>query len=262
MKRFWQVGIILSITFALVMNFLVSAQVFDVPAINEISDKYATLLTPATYAFSIWTLIYVMLVVFAVYQARDIFSKSNDNTLPSKVGLLFIVSSICNGIWTYVFVKEWMLLSVTVLLVLTVCLYAIIWRAEIGLSKAKRTEIICVWWPIMLYAGWVTVATVVNVASWLKYEGITIPAWTCSIILIALGVGLLWLLFKQNLRELIFASAWGIAAIGVQQATVSQGNILVMWTAFCVAGVLIGVGGYRAYVNRHNLLPKNHQSTS
>lgn len=246
MKILWQIGSILSLGFALVANFLVGAQVLDVPAISDVSDKYATLLTPAAYAFSIWSLIYALLVVFAVYQARDILHKSTSNMLPNKIGLLFIVSSLCNGLWTYVFVREWVLLSVIVLLVLTVCLYAIIWRARIGTGKAKKAEIICVWWPIQIYTGWVTVASVVNIASWLRYEGYTMPAWICSVVLIALGATLLWLLRKQNLRELLLASSWGIAAVGAEQAVAHHGNGLVMWTAFCVAAVLVGASMYQA----------------
>ena len=59
------------------------AQVLDLPSVAVISEKYATLLTPAGYAFSIWSLIYVLLVVSVVYQARDVF-RPNKPKYPAK----------------------------------------------------------------------------------------------------------------------------------------------------------------------------------
>jgi len=38
---------------------------------GEISDMYHTYLTPAGYAFSIWSLIYILLAGFIIYQFRQ-----------------------------------------------------------------------------------------------------------------------------------------------------------------------------------------------
>src|SRR5215207_597030 len=35
---------------------------------GAVSDKYSTLVTPAGYAFSIWSLIYIGLIAFSIYQ--------------------------------------------------------------------------------------------------------------------------------------------------------------------------------------------------
>src|SRR5690606_13141587 len=102
-------------------------------SINEISDKYATYLTPAGYAFSIWSLIYVLLVVLTVYQMRDIFKQREENDLPEAIGPWFIIANICNGLWTYVFVNEFIGLSVGILLLLTGSLYALLWRLRIAI---------------------------------------------------------------------------------------------------------------------------------
>jgi len=237
MKRIWQLGNALSLLFALVANFLVGAQVLDLPAINEISDKYATLLTPAGYAFSIWSLIYVLLIIFVVYQMRDIFKHRKENTLPQIIGPWFIIASICNGLWTYVFVNELVWLSVGLLLLLTGSLYVLLWRLKIAVDNPPFKTIFCVWWPLMLYTGWVTVASVVNIASWLESLQITLVPLAANIVLIGLGVLLLILLMKRNVRELLLACIWGIAAIGVQQIQ-TAGNPSVSITAFTVASAL------------------------
>lgn len=239
MKRLYQIGNILSLGFALVMNFLVGAQILDVPSIGEVSERYATLLTPATYAFSIWSLIYVLLVAFVVYQARDIFKPDKDNNLPQKMGVYFIVASILNGLWTYVFVSDQILLSVGVLVGLVASLFVVLYRLNIARDTPTLKTAALVWWPLLIYAGWVTVACVVNVASWLKSIDIELAPIAAVAILSALFVGLIYLLVRRNTRELLLASAWGIAAIGVQQLQINDRFTLVAVSAFAVAALLV-----------------------
>lgn len=255
MKAPLQIGNVLALVFAVVMNILVGAQLLDLPAINTVSDKYATLLTPANYAFSIWSLIYVLLVVFVIYQARDTPHARTQESLAQKAGPYFIIASICNGLWTLVFVKEWVALSVLVLLLLAASLYRLIWRLGVGQSAAKRNEIVCVWWPLELYAGWVTVATTVNIASWLKFSGFGLAPFAACLVLVALGAGLLWLLCARGLRELVLAAAWGIVAVGVRVLHMRQ-SVPVAVAAFCVSALLLAAVGLHAYKNRRNLLPR------
>lgn len=238
MKRFWQIANILALIFALVANFLVSTQQLDVPSIRDISDKYATFLTPATYAFSIWSLIYLLLIGLAVYQARDLIRPIKTNTLPTDIGPYFVIASILNGLWTYLFVKDLVGISVIVLLSLTALLYILLFRLGIAMRQPPFKVLLFVWWPLMLYTGWVTIAAVVNIATWGNSIGVIIGPVVACLVLIAIGVVLLLLLLRRNMRELLFASTWGIAAIGVNQAG-SGGNTLVASTAYSVSAVLL-----------------------
>lgn len=249
MKRFWQLANIISLVFALIMNFLVGAQLLGLPAINDISDKYATLLTPAGYAFSIWSLIYVLLVVFVVYQARDLLKPDKSNDLPQRMGPFFTIASICNGLWTYIFVQEYIELSVAVLLVLTVSLYVLMHRLRIALDTAPFKLVACVWWPLLIYAGWVTVASVVNIASWLASIDASVSTLAACMALVVLAISLLVLLLKRNTRELALASGWGIVAIGVEQLSNNQAVAI---TAFAVSALLLLAIGSHAYHYRHS----------
>lgn len=252
----WQIGNALSLLFALVANYLVGAQILNLPSINEISDKYATYLTPAGYAFSIWSLIYVLLAVFVVYQMRDIFKPLKENALPQIVGPWFIIANICNGLWTYIFINELVWLSVGILLLLSASLYVLLWRLKIATDNPPIKTIFYVWWPLMIYTGWVTVASVVNIASWLESLHITLTPLFANVILIGLGVILLILLVKRNVRELLLACIWGIAAIGVQQVQPS-GSQTVAIVAFSTASLLLAAVVFHGYVNRQsNLLSK------
>lgn len=239
MKRFYQVGILASVGFALVMNYLVGAQVLSVPSIGEMSDKYSTLLTPATYAFSIWSLIYLLIVGFAVYQARDLLNPQKDNDLPTRTGPYLIIANVMNGLWTYIFVKDWIAVSVIVLATLVVSLYIVLYRLNIARDTPTLKTAVFAWWPLLIYTGWVTVALVVNIASWLRSVDIILSSLIASLIIFALFGILMYLLFTRNVRELVLTSAWGIAAVGVQQTQLDNGDGVIAATAFCATGALV-----------------------
>lgn len=251
MKRFWQLANIFALAFALFANGVVGAQLLSLPSINDVSDSYATFLTPAGYAFSIWSVIYALLIVFVVYQARDLFRPRKENVLPQKVGPFFIVASVCNGLWTYVFVNDLIGLSVVILLTLTVSLYILLYRLRIAIDNPPFSVIFCVWWPLLLYTGWVTIASIVNVASWFDSLGLVINAVAASGVIVIAGAILAGLLYKRNVRELLLACSWGIAGIGLNQGESSDGKI-VAFTAFATVSVLLVLIAIHGYMNRQS----------
>src|SRR5215217_6321107 len=60
------------------------------------SDKNLSIITPADYAFSIWSLIYAGLVAFSIYQ----LSTSNANRF-EKIRIPYILSCVLNCAWIY-----------------------------------------------------------------------------------------------------------------------------------------------------------------
>src|SRR5688500_8301187 len=62
----------------------------------QISDKYPTVLTPAGYAFSIWTLIYIGLVAFSLYQLMP-----KNLARFRSVRSLYVMSCALNCAWIY-----------------------------------------------------------------------------------------------------------------------------------------------------------------
>lgn len=249
-KRLLQCGSLLSVVFAIVANYLVASGVVGTTSISEVSGRLATPLTPASYAFSIWSLIYLLIAVFAVYQARDIINPDPANKLPESTAIPFIIANLANGIWTYVFVNDWIGLSVLVLLTLNAALFVMIHRLGIAVEVTQVKAVVCVWWPIMIYAGWTLVANVVNIAAWLASHDITIGTVPSAITILVLGVALAVALFTRNVRELVLASTWGIIAIGVRATDESTG---VAVTAFAASAVLVALTAYHGWTHRqHN----------
>jgi|AntRauTorckE6833_2_1112554.scaffolds.fasta_scaffold05390_5 hypothetical protein len=246
MKKFLQISNLLSVIFAIAANAYVSTT-GSLPDIRMISEQYGTLLNPATYAFSIWSLIYVGIFIFALYQARDLFSLDKRNTLPWRLSGWFILANTMNGLWTYVFISGYIGLSVAIISILLFSLMLLLWRLRIAVYDAGLSTISLVWWPLMLYTGWVLVATVVNAATLLTALGITISASAAAIVLIFLGGALSLLLQKRNVRLLVLASVWGIAAVAVAQYGITP---LVWITATIVSIFLVIQVSIHAYQNR------------
>nr|WP_283657567.1 TspO/MBR family protein [Paenibacillus sp. RC343] len=82
----------------IVVNILASTLPIGGRSTAAVSNMYPTLLTPAGYAFSIWSVIYLLLACFVVYQAT---SAGQTKTSVQSIGVFFILSCIFNMIWIF-----------------------------------------------------------------------------------------------------------------------------------------------------------------
>src|SRR5690606_21140878 len=146
-----------------------------------------------------------------------------------------------------------------ILLLLTASLYALLNRLDIATYNPSLPVIVSIWWPLMIYTGWVTIASVVNVASWLDSLGYTVTPVIASLTLVVLMALLVALLTRRHVRELVIASTWGIIAIAVRQLQV-DGDSAVAIVAFFVSGVLTLLVAIHAYTHRPTSVGKHLQS--
>ena len=87
------------------------------------------------------------------------------------------------------------------------------------LWDAPTPIILFVWWPFVVYAGWIAVASIANVAAYLvKIDwdgwGISEVSWTLFMIGIATAVNII-VTWKRNLREFALVGAWALIAIAI-----------------------------------------------
>jgi hypothetical protein len=127
-----------------------------------ISNNNPTLITPAGYVFSIWGIIYILLGAFVVYQTLP--SRSNRG-FTEKIGWLFVLSSILNIGWIFVWQFEYLIVSVVLIFLLLASLIAIYVRLGVGKSKVGLDDRLAVHLPFSVYLGWITVASIANVAT-------------------------------------------------------------------------------------------------
>jgi hypothetical protein len=147
-----------------IINMLAVLLPIGLGTTQELSDAIPNLFVPAGLTFSIWSVIYVLLGAFAIYQMRDMF-KSNKIEMPylEKIGYLFIVGSIVNIVWIFLWGYKLVPLSLIAMILLLGSLLMIYLKLGIGRTKVSRDEKLAVHVPFSVYLGWITVATIANV---------------------------------------------------------------------------------------------------
>jgi len=226
-------------------SFLVLAATIGVIAFNwlaatgrlgtdtaEISAKYPTLVTPAGYAFSIWSLIYVGLLAFSIYQL-----------LPANlarfraVRSFYIFSCALNCAWLYFWHRDQIIICFVIILALAATLLLIS-------RQLKDPESLRDTWfakePFGLYFGWVTAAALVNFAIMLKFLKVELFPTTGTIMAVSLIilVAVIAVLVRYKLTTSLYplAVAWALTAIAVKQ---SGQTLIVTAAAFGVIACLI-----------------------
>ena len=171
---------------------------------QELSDAVPNLFVPAGITFSIWGIIYVFLIIFMLYQILDFIKKDQSVTYIEKIGGWFILASLANITWIFLWHYEYVTISLAAMLLLLVSLLMIYLRMNIGLSTAPLKEKIAVHTTISIYLGWITVATIANVTVALVKLGagelvLGQVTWTIIVIAVATLITVLMLLRRKDI---------------------------------------------------------------
>lgn len=176
----------------------------------------ATLIAPAGPAFAIWTLIYLGLLAYAVWQ---FFPAVRAEPRHRALGYPIAASMLLNAAWILSVQAGllWVSVVVIVALLAVLCwLYATcIRRPPHALTDALVTD-----GTIGLYLGWVSVATAANVTAALVasgFDGWGLPPEMWSVLVIelaAIAIAVLGVISRGGLAPMIAAS-WGLAWVAV-----------------------------------------------
>lgn len=251
MKQTLQVLNILFFAMTIYFNYASAAGVFFDTTQGDMSAKYDTLFTPAGYAFSIWGLIYFLLLGFVIYQSRSLFVNVRDDSFIEKTGWWFILSCIGNSAWCYLFVGDYILISTFVIFFMLFCLLQIVLKNRMELDDEPISVIVFLWWPFVIYSGWLTVACIANVTLYLTKIGwdgfgISPQVWTIIMIVIATSVNLI-VTWTRNMREFAVVGAWALIAIAVANTGSYE---MIKISGYVAAGVLLTSSAIHGFKNR------------
>ncbi|WP_299337107.1 tryptophan-rich sensory protein [uncultured Psychroserpens sp.] len=252
MKKALQVLNGIALVATIIMNYLSNTGQMNNTTIGEVSGRLRSLFTPASYAFSIWGIIYVLLIGFIIYQGRSLFVKVRDDDFILKIGWWFIISCIANSLWIVSWLYEYIGLSCFFIFLLLFSLHKIVWNNRMELWDAPISVIAFLWWPFVIYSGWVTVASIANVSAYLvKIDwsgfGLSPVFWTISMIVIATLLNLI-ITWKRNMREFALVGAWALVAIGIANQDTENS---IAYIACIAAGVLVLSSGVHGFINRN-----------
>jgi hypothetical protein len=236
--------------FAFIMNGLSGSSVFNGKTVGEVSSKYNTFIAPAGYAFSIWGLIYLLLIMFVGYQWYCYYKLKEDTDI-KQTGIWFSMVNVANGLWIIAWLNEAMGISVFLIFVMLFSLIILTVKLRLELWDAPKRTIFFIWWPIAIYLGWIIVAAVSNVAAYLVSLGwmggfLSENIWTIIIIAIA-SIIYVWLVLARNLRETAIVGVWAFVAISVRHWNEYMSIAIV---ALIGAMILFAVVSWHGYKNR------------
>ena len=205
-----------------------------------VSDANPTLITPAGYVFSIWVVIYMLLGVFVVYQALP---SQQGKEYQSKIGWLFVLSSLINIGWLFLWQFEYLSLSVVLMFLLLATLISIYVQLRVGKSAFSLRERLAVQLPFSVYLGWITIASIANVAATLVSIGwdgfgISPETWAILVVAVALIITILMLFTRKDVAYSLVI-IWALVGIGVKQSGNQTILMLVEISAAIVAVALI-----------------------
>lgn len=204
-------------------------------------DSDASYLAPAGPAFSIWSVIYVGLILYAIWQALP---RQRAHDRQRALGWLVAGTAVLNGLWL-VAAQFWTLPLTVVVIVLLLAVLAVTFRVAVLTRTPDDGPIDAILLDGVtgLHLGWVSLATVANTSAWLTQ---TVPAgWgeyataLGIVVLIAVGVIGLAMAWASGWRVTPgLAIAWGATWLGIGRLTGEPADGSIGVTAIVVAAVV------------------------
>lgn len=195
----------------IIVNALANILPLNNQTTGEISNRLPVLFTPAGYVFSIWSVIYVLMIIWLI----GMWKKSNDiDATYIKRSNLFIISCIFNVAWIYLWHYEYFLFTVVVMIAFLITL--ILLYRTYPVSDNLLTGRL----PISIYLGWISVATITNISYVLTlYQwngwGLSDPLW--AVIMMTVGTALaLHIRFHHFDIAYVFVFIWAYIGIAVR----------------------------------------------
>ena len=188
------------------MNGLAVSLPLNGKSTGELSNKYPNLFVPTGLTFSIWSVIYLSLLIFCIYQVKSLFNRKAEPHLAmvlNAIGYLFILNATFNALWILAWHYKILPLSIIIMLGILVTLIQINKNLKAVQPYISGGFKFIVKAAFGLYFGWICIATIANVTAILvgygiMPTGISGESWTCIMILIGSSIGFISTINVRN----------------------------------------------------------------
>lgn len=239
-----QILVISAVAFMIVAA-LVGSGVFGGTPVQDLQDgalsATATVLAPASSAFSIWSVIYTFMIAYTIWQALP---SQRASERQRRVGYPIALTAVLNGVW--LLAAQYTTLIITVLMIV-VLLVALGWTIRLLVQNPPRTvaETIFTDVTVGLHLGWVTLATVANTTAWLTAEvapeswGRAADAWGVAVLVVVALIAAASAIGTGGRLAPALASAWGLLWIGIGRFSGEPQSTPIAVAAFVAAAVVV-----------------------
>lgn len=188
------------------MNGLAVSLPLNGKSTGELSNQYPNLFVPTGLTFSIWSVIYLLLLIFCIYQVRSLFSRKPEPHLAmilNAIGYLFVLNATFNALWIVAWHYEILPLSIVIMLGILVTLIQINKNLKAVQPYISGGLKFVVKAAFGLYFGWICIATIANMTAILvgygiMPTGISGQSWACIMILIGSSIGFIATISVRN----------------------------------------------------------------
>lgn len=215
---------ILAFLFMMTANALAWLLPINGKQTGEVADEYPNLFVPAGFTFSIWSVIYLSLLGFVIYQLWLAFSGKQPGVLARVMGCMkewFLISCVTNACWLFAWHYELIPVSVGLILILLASLVIIHVNFGMGRVTPGTAEKFFIHLPFSIYLGWISIAALANITTLLVYAGwtgdITFQVWW-TISMIALGTLIsIIMIFRRNNIPHALVAVWAFYGILIKR---------------------------------------------
>jgi hypothetical protein len=246
-----QISVIVTILGTLIVNGLANALPLNGLNTGQISDRFHVYFVPAGYVFSIWGVIYIGLIAFAIFQA---IPAQRENPRLRSTGWWISLGGLANSVWIFLWHYEQFPLTLIAMFVLLGTLIITYLNLGIGRTSVPRAEAWAVRVPFSIYLGWITVATVANVTSVLDYVkwdrfGLTPEVWMGIMLNVVL---LIAALMNFTRRDIAYACVilWALAGISVKFST-TPAVATPTWITFTLVALTLAAALFKRNPGQH-----------
>ena len=217
-----------------------AANIVPINGVNtgQVSASYPTGFTPAGWVFAIWSLIYLGLIAFSIFTVR---ATPVQTARVRRIETAYLVSCAANAVWIFMWHYGLIVASLAFMLLLLGSLIAVYvsLRSTASLSFGER---LCVDMPFSLYLGWITTATLANLAAWfydVKRYPFDLPMDDWAIITVVVATAI-YTAVGVRTRDAIYTAvfAWAAAGIVLQTLPTTQAVRLAA-AAGCAVAALV-----------------------
>ena len=223
---------ILALLAVLVVNYLATTTMLNGIKTADISNKYANEFAPANITFSIWGIIYSLIIGFMVWQ---FIGRNHLKAIAVKeLSIWFIINCVLNVFWLLAWHNESFV--ITLLLMLGILLTLVhINKIEFENLSPNTPHKWIIQSAFGIYLGWICIAMIANFTTFLvsinfgKW-GLSDTFWTGGVIGIgSITAALLVVRFKNIFIGL--AVIWALIGIVIKQEQLHAHFTAISWAA-------------------------------
>jgi len=216
----------------IVINYVATAESSGAVAYTNsaIANTHPVYGLPIGWAFAIWGIIFLTLGLFTAYQAIPLkYNGGLECELVERIRVPVLALEVFNSAWIFLFGYEQFWIAMYVIFVYDALLFVVLSRLDVNYvtsvpgmtaGQSMRTKAFAVL-PFSIHAGWVTVASVLNIQINLLEEGwMPSPGFASGLLAVVVGIATVQSYTRAD-AAYAGASAWALGGLIANQAAES-----------------------------------------